>query len=242
MPMREGSHPAAAQLTNQPMGSRFSSASLSSDTTKQAAAASFCWLALPAVTTPSFSMGRSLPRLSAVASALLPSSLAKTMGSSPFFLCFTETEDEFVVELAGLTHAARRPLVALRGVFVRGLPADLIVAGQVVSRLDQSPLITPEALDTAGSSPRPRARRSVQRHQSPRGLPCACRWCSTRRCSCSSTPPAITTSWRRRSVWTIMAASITACSGLEPQRRSSPVAGDLDRQARRQRRIARDAR
>jgi hypothetical protein len=44
---------------------------------------------LPAVTTPSFSMGRSLPRLSAVASARTPSSFAKTIGS-PFF-CGTET-------------------------------------------------------------------------------------------------------------------------------------------------------
>ena len=60
MPMRDGSQPAAAQPTSQPIGSRPSSSSLSSATTRQAAAASFCWLALPAVTTPSFSMGRSL--------------------------------------------------------------------------------------------------------------------------------------------------------------------------------------
>ena len=77
MPMREGSQPAAAQPTSQPMGSRPSSASLSSATTRQAAAASFCWLALPAVTTPPFSSGASLARLSGVASARTPSSLVE---------------------------------------------------------------------------------------------------------------------------------------------------------------------
>ena len=51
--------------------------------TRQAAAASFCWLALPAVTTPP-SSGLSAPRLSIVASARIPSSRAKTMGSPRF--------------------------------------------------------------------------------------------------------------------------------------------------------------
>src|SRR5580658_8577132 len=130
MPMREGSQPAAAQPTSQPIGSRPSSASLSSATTRQAAAASFCWLALPAVTTPPFSMAFSLPRLSGVASARTPSSLSKMIGSP----------------------RRRGALVAHGRVFVAGLAADLVVARQVVGGLDHAG-DDPEAADRLAHHP-----------------------------------------------------------------------------------------
>ena len=63
------------------MGSRLRSRSSSSATTRQAAAASFCWLALPAVTVPSVDSGRSLASDSGVQSALIPSSREQTSGS-----------------------------------------------------------------------------------------------------------------------------------------------------------------
>ena len=56
------------ELGLEPIAWYHSSSSLSSATTRHAAAASFCWLALPAVTTPP-SSGRSLPSVSSVASA-----------------------------------------------------------------------------------------------------------------------------------------------------------------------------
>ena len=81
MPMCEGSQPAAAQPTSVAMGVRPSSASLSSATIRQAAEASFCWLALPAVTVPFGISTRSLARLSGVTSARKPSSRANVTGS-----------------------------------------------------------------------------------------------------------------------------------------------------------------
>jgi hypothetical protein len=104
--MREGSHPAAAQLWNHAIGSKPNSASLSSETTRQAEAASFCWLALPAVTTPSFSSARNFPKLSAVASARTPSSMANSTGS-PFF-CGTATGTSSSSNLPAAQAAAAR--------------------------------------------------------------------------------------------------------------------------------------
>ncbi|MNC63884.1 hypothetical protein D3C75_1140440 [compost metagenome] len=85
------------------MGSRFSSASLSSATTRQAAAASFCWLELPAVTVPSRINGRSLPRLSRLASTRMPSSWRNRIGSP--LRCGT---------LIGTTSESKRPSAQAR--------------------------------------------------------------------------------------------------------------------------------
>ena len=79
--MCEGSQPAAAQPTRVAMGVRPSSASRSSATIRHAALASFCWLALPAVTVPLGMSTRSLPMLSVVASARKPSSRVNSTGS-----------------------------------------------------------------------------------------------------------------------------------------------------------------
>ncbi len=81
IPMRDGSHPTAAQLSKKAIGSRPSSSSRSSATTRQAAAASFCCAALPAVTVPPGMIGRSAASDSSVVSARTPSSRSKTTGS-----------------------------------------------------------------------------------------------------------------------------------------------------------------
>ena len=83
MPMREGSHPAAAQPTKKADGVKPSSAKRSSATTRQAEAASFCWLELPAVQTPPATIGFNFASEAAVVSARMPSSLQKEIGSPP---------------------------------------------------------------------------------------------------------------------------------------------------------------
>ena len=162
MPMRDGSQPAAAQPTSQPIGSRPSSASLSSATTRQAAAASFCWLALPAVTVPSFISGLQLaPAIPAWSSARTPSSRAKTTGS-PFF-CGT---------LTGTTSSSKRPaaqacagaLVAAQRVGVGGLARDLVVARQVLGGLDHAGDARRSG-SRAGERSRPRSSRSCSVHR-----------------------------------------------------------------------------
>ena len=81
MPMVAGSQPTAVHPTRYAIGSRPSSSSRSSATTRQAAAASFCWAELPAVTVPSFMIGPSLASDAGVESARIPSSRSKVSGS-----------------------------------------------------------------------------------------------------------------------------------------------------------------
>ncbi len=81
MPMNAGSHPAADQPTSQAMGSSPMLSTASSATTRQAAAASFCWEAFPAVTVPPGVIVRSLASTSAVESGRIPSSRPTISGS-----------------------------------------------------------------------------------------------------------------------------------------------------------------
>src|SRR5271166_764624 len=80
MPMVAGSQPAAAHPARKPSGSRLSGPSRSSATTRQAAAASFCWLALPAVTVPPGVIVRSLASVWGVESGRTPSSRRTVTG------------------------------------------------------------------------------------------------------------------------------------------------------------------
>ena len=89
--------PTAAQPSNQPIGSRPSSSSRSSATTRQAAAASFCWLALPAVTVPP---GIDRAQLRPASRAWCPAGRprpGRTTSGSPR-RCGTSTGDDLVVE------------------------------------------------------------------------------------------------------------------------------------------------
>ena len=188
-------------------------ASLSSATTRQAAAASFCWLALPAVTVPSLISGRSLPSVAMVASARKPSSRAKTNGSP--LRCGTAT---------GTTSSSKLPAsqAAAARWWLRSAKASAssrvmrVVACQVLGGLDHA-RDGAEAFDRAASV-RARARGGRASAPSRRARPSACRWCSTRRCSCS--PRRRRARRRRRRVCTIIAAVAIACSP-PPQRRSS---------------------
>jgi hypothetical protein len=163
MPMREGSQPAAAQLTNQPIGSRPSFLQLVFGD-HQAGGGRVVLLAGVAGGDHAVLLDRAACRaIPCWRRRRTPSSWAKMTGS-PFFC---GTGDRAPVR----RRTCRRPrpwraLVAARGVFVAFLAGDVVVAGEVVGGLDHA-ADHAEALDRLAHHPAAR-QAVVHGHRSPR--------------------------------------------------------------------------
>ena len=155
-PCAAGSQPAAAQPTSYAIGSRPSSPSLSSATTRQAAAASFCWPELPAVTVPSFMIGRSLPRPPGSSRRGPPRRGRRSPGRRAAAAPRPAPPRR---RTCRPPRPPRRPLVAARRVLVGGLAADLELAGQVLGGLDH-PADRRRTAIPAGSARGPASSRS----------------------------------------------------------------------------------
>src|SRR5690606_31544404 len=104
-----------------------------SATTRQAAAASFCWLALPAVTTPP-SSALSLPSVSIGVGAV---TLVMRENNRVALLLRNRHGHQLIVE-EPVRPCGRGALVAANRIGVARLAADVIVLRKILGRLDHS--------------------------------------------------------------------------------------------------------